>query len=190
MKPTQKSIKTAVKHTYSKVNGHFEKLFKVSFAEAQTKVKEHQLQKEKDAIGKKQQRHERARQEKNKIQDEWSKRDCDAMLATRQSFTQRSKQRKSLNFESSTDASTRAQKHKNQEALGKRKRKRRSPPTSSVLFDKESLLQEVRNMKNGEKVGQDNKTDTFTRNVCPKKDDKFCQLRSTSIIVLCTIHRY
>jgi len=37
------------------VNGHFEKIFKVSFAEAQTKVKELQLQKRKDAIGKKQQ---------------------------------------------------------------------------------------------------------------------------------------
>jgi len=75
------------------------------------------------------------------------------MLATRQSFTQRSKQRKSLHFESSTDASTRAQKLNNQEALGERKRKRHSPPTSSVLFDKESLLQEVRNTKIGEKVG-------------------------------------
>lgn len=152
VKPTQKTIKTAVKHIYSKVNGHFEKIFKVSFAEAQTKVKELQLQKKKDANGKKRQRRERARQEKNKIQDEWSKRDCDTMLATRQSFTQRSKQRKSLHFESSTDASTRAQKRKNQEALGERKRKRHSPPTSSVLFDRESLLQEVRNMKDGEKV--------------------------------------
>lgn len=45
VKPTQKAIKTAVKHIYSKVNGHFEKIFKVSFAEAQTKVKELQLQK-------------------------------------------------------------------------------------------------------------------------------------------------
>ena len=35
VKPTQKVIKTAVKHIYSKVNGHFEKIFKVSFAEAQ-----------------------------------------------------------------------------------------------------------------------------------------------------------
>ena len=35
VKPTQKAIKTAVKHIYSKVNGHFEKIFKVSFAEAQ-----------------------------------------------------------------------------------------------------------------------------------------------------------
>jgi len=49
------------------VNGHFEKIFKVSFAEAQTKVKELQLQKKKDAIGKKQQCRERARREKIKF---------------------------------------------------------------------------------------------------------------------------
>ena len=58
VKPTQKAIKTAVKHSYSKV----------SFAEAQTKVKELQLQRKKDAIEKKRQRRGRARQEKNKIQ--------------------------------------------------------------------------------------------------------------------------
>ena len=63
-KPTQEAIKTAVKHIYSKVNGHFEKIFKISFAEAQTKVKELQLQKKKDAIEKKRQRRGRARQEK------------------------------------------------------------------------------------------------------------------------------
>ena len=62
----QKAIKTAVKHIYSEVNGHFEKIFKVSFAEAQTKVKELQLQKKKDAIDKKRQRRERVRQEKIK----------------------------------------------------------------------------------------------------------------------------
>ena len=64
--PTQKAIKTAVRHIYSKVNGHFEKIFKISFAEAQTKVKELQLQKRKDAIEKKRQRQRRgrARQEK------------------------------------------------------------------------------------------------------------------------------
>ena len=68
VKPTQKVIKTAVKHIYSKVNGHFEKIFKVSFAEAQTKVKKLQLQKKKDAFEKKRQRRERAHQEKSKIQ--------------------------------------------------------------------------------------------------------------------------
>ena len=63
----QKTIKMSPKHYYSKVNGRFEKLRKVSFAEAQTKAKELQLQKKKDAVGKKRQLGERACQEKNKI---------------------------------------------------------------------------------------------------------------------------
>ena len=42
-----------------------------------------------DAMEKKRERLEKARQEKNKIQDQWAKRDCDVMLGTRQSLTQR-----------------------------------------------------------------------------------------------------
>ena len=52
VKPTQKAIKSATKHIYSKINVSFQKVFKVSFAEAQTKVKELKLQKKKDAIEK------------------------------------------------------------------------------------------------------------------------------------------
>ena len=74
------------------------------------------------------------------------------MLATRQSLSQRSKQRKQLHFESATDAAIRVQKRKNQEDLAERKHKRHSPPTASVEFDKENLLQELRNKKDGEKV--------------------------------------
>ena len=47
VKPTQKAIKSATKHIYSKINVSFQKVFKVSFAEAQTKVKELKLQKKK-----------------------------------------------------------------------------------------------------------------------------------------------
>jgi len=67
------------------------------------------------------------------------------MFATRQSLSQRSKQRKLLHFESATDAAIRVQKRKNQEDLGERKRKRHPPPTASVEFDKENLLEDVRN---------------------------------------------
>ena len=142
VKPTQKTIKSATKHIYSKINVSFQKVFKVSFAEAQTKVKELKLQKKKDAIEKKWEHRKRARQEKNKIQAEWSKRDCGVMLATRQLLSQRSKQRKLLHFVSATDAAIRVQKRKNQEDLGERKCKRHLPPTASVEFDKENLLQE------------------------------------------------
>ena len=44
IKPTQKAIKSAVKHIYSKIDPPFQKIFKVSFAEAQTKVSELELQ--------------------------------------------------------------------------------------------------------------------------------------------------
>ena len=40
IKATQKAIKSATKHIYSKINVSLQKVFKVSFAEAQTKVRE------------------------------------------------------------------------------------------------------------------------------------------------------
>ena len=85
VKPTQKAITTAAKHIYLKINGHFQKTFNVSFAEAQTKVSELELQQKKSKIQKKRERRQRARQEKNKVLEEWSKRDADTMLSTRQS---------------------------------------------------------------------------------------------------------
>ena len=53
VKPTQKDIKSAVKHIYSQIDTPFQKVFKVSFAEAQTKVSELELQKKKNKIEKK-----------------------------------------------------------------------------------------------------------------------------------------
>ena len=64
VKPTEKAIKSTTKHIYSKINVSFQNVFKVSFAEAQTKVKELKLQKKIDAIEKKRERRKRARQEK------------------------------------------------------------------------------------------------------------------------------
>ena len=74
VKPTQKAIKTAAKHIYSKLNGHFQKIFDISFAEAQTKVSaELELQQKKSKIRKKWECPQRACQEKHKVQQEWSK---------------------------------------------------------------------------------------------------------------------
>ena len=53
VKPTQKDMKSAVKHIYSQIDAPFKKVFKVSFAEAQTKVSELELQKKKNKIEKK-----------------------------------------------------------------------------------------------------------------------------------------
>ena len=53
VKPTQKDTKSAVKHIYSQIDAPFQKVFKVSFAEAQTKVSELELQKKKNKVEKK-----------------------------------------------------------------------------------------------------------------------------------------
>ena len=74
------------------------------------------------------------------------------MLATRQSYSQRARQRKSLYFETMEEAATRVGKRNRLEDLGERKKKRHSPPPNQVNFDKENLLQEVKNMKDDEKV--------------------------------------
>ena len=73
------------------------------------------------------------------------------MLGTRQSFTQRLRQRQSLGFESSTEALLRDQKPKNQENL---EEKNTQVPftTTSVHFERENLLKEVKNMIDGKKV--------------------------------------
>ena len=151
-KPTQKAIKTAAKHIYSKVNGQFQKIFDISFAEAQTKVSELELQQKKSKIQKKCECQQRAHQEKHKVQEEWSKRDADTMLGTRQSYSQREKQRSTLYFETTDEAAVRVAKRKRQEDLGVRKKKRHSPQPNQLDFDKENLLKEVQNMKEGDKV--------------------------------------
>lgn len=152
IKPTQKAIKAAVKHIYSKIDAPFQKVFKVSFAKAQTKVAELELQTKKSRTEKKRERRQRARQEKQKVQEEWSKRDADTLLATRQSFSQRAKERSSLYFESFKEAAARVEKRKRMKDLGQRKRKRHSPQPNQIEFDKENLLKEVKNMKDNEKV--------------------------------------
>ena len=43
-KPTQKAIKTTVKHIYSKINDHFEKIFKVSKSERNFNYKKRKTQ--------------------------------------------------------------------------------------------------------------------------------------------------
>ena len=118
VKPTQKDIKSAVKHIYSQIDAPFQKVFKVSFAEAQTKVSELELQKKKNKIEKKNERRQRARQEKQKLEKEWSERDTETMLVTRQSCSQRARQRKSLFFETMEEAATRVGKRKRLEDLG------------------------------------------------------------------------
>ena len=55
---------------------------------------------------KKRERRQRARQEKQKLEKEWSERDTETMLVTRQSYSQRARQRKSLYFDTMEEAAT------------------------------------------------------------------------------------
>lgn len=120
----------------------------MSFAKAQTKTPELGLQEKKSTAQLKKQRREKLRQEKRLIEGEWSKRDCDTMLATRQTY----KQRQSLFFETPDEAENRAAKRRHLEELGVRKRKRHSPNPDDLEFDKDGLLKEVKGMKDGDKV--------------------------------------
>ena len=55
-------------------------------------------------------------------------------------------------FETVEESAVRFGKRKRPEDLGVRKKKRHSPPPHQVNFDKENLLKEVTNMKEGDKV--------------------------------------
>ena len=55
-------------------------------------------------------------------------------------------------FETVEEAAVRFGKRKRPEDLGVMKKKRHSPPPHQVNFDKENLLKEVTNMKEGDKV--------------------------------------
>lgn len=111
----------------------------MSFAKAQTKTPELGLQEKKSTAQLKKQRREKLRQEKKLIEGEWSKRDCDTMLATRQTYKQRQEQRLALFFETPDEAENRAAKRKNLEELGVRKQKRHSPNPDDLEFDKDGL---------------------------------------------------
>ena len=74
------------------------------------------------------------------------------MLSTRQSYSQQAKQRTTVYFETVEGAAVRVGKRKRPEDLGVRKKKRHSPPPHQVNFNKENLLKEVINMKEGDKV--------------------------------------
>ena len=124
----------------------------MSFAKAQTKTPELGLEEKKSTAQLKKQQREKLRQEKKLIEGEWSKRDCDTMLATRQTYKQRQEQRLALFFETPDEAENRAAKRKNLEELGVCKQKRHSPNPDDLEFDKDGLLKEVKGMKDGDKV--------------------------------------
>ena len=152
VKPTLKAITKAAHKIYNEINQPFKELFGMSFAKAQTKTPELGLQEKKSTAQLKKERREKLRQEKKLIGGEWSKRDCDTMLATCQTYKQPQEQRLALFFETPDEAENRAAKRKNLEELGVRKQKRHSPNPDDLEFDKDGLLKEVKGMKDGDKV--------------------------------------
>lgn len=152
MKPTLKAIKQAATKIYEDINGPFQEIFGMSFAKAQTKTPELCLQEKKSQAELRKQRREKLRTEKKQIEEQWSNRDCDTMLATRQTYRQRQEQRLALFFETPEDAENRCAKWKSLEDQGLLKRKRHSPKPEDLQFDKDGLLQEVKKMKDGERV--------------------------------------
>ena len=152
MKPTLKAIKQAATKIYEDINGPFQELFGMSFAKAQTKTPELCLQEKKSQAELRKQRREKLRAEKKQMEEHWSNRDCDTMLATRQTYMQRQEQHLALFFETPKDAENRSAKRKDSEDHGLLKRKRHSPKPEHVQFDKDGLLQEVKTMKDGDKV--------------------------------------
>ena len=66
LKVKETAMKSAVKHIYFKPNGPFEGIFKVSLAEAQTKVKELNVQRKRRSNGKKSVNVERKHAKKKK----------------------------------------------------------------------------------------------------------------------------
>ena len=154
VKVTKKALKAATKEVYVKINTPFEKTFGVTFVVAQTSVPELNVQVKKSRAELKRERRNKSRAEKKNIQEQWARKECDTMLGTRQTCTQRKDQRLSLYFESTEDAENRSNERSLEEEQGQRKKKRHSPKPNDLDFDKDGLPEEVNAMKDGERVSK------------------------------------
>ena len=150
----KKAIKTATSQIYEKINTPFKNIFGVTFAKAQTTVSDFGLEDKKSHAERKKERGKKSTVDKSCIQQKWSEKDCDTMVSTRQTYSQRQEQRSSLFFESPEDAEQRANKRKQQEDEGQRKKKRHSPRPEDLDFDKDGLLEKVNAMRDGERVSK------------------------------------
>ena len=134
-----------------KLTGHSRSYLECRLEKPRQRPQSYIYKKKKGKSQVRRERRQKLRNEKKKI-EQWVKRDCDTMLATRQTYSQRQKQRLALSFETPQEAENRAKKRKQQEADGLRKKKWHSPRPEDLEFDKDGLLEEVKNMKEGDKV--------------------------------------
>lgn len=137
---------------YEKINTLFKKTFGVTFAVAQTSVPELNVQVKKSHADLKREKRNKSRADKKHIQEQWATMDCDTMLATRQTYSQRQQQQLLLSFETREDAGNRANKRALLEEQGQHKKKRHSLKPDSLDFDKDGFLEEVNAMKDGESI--------------------------------------
>lgn len=157
IKPAQgikpRKLQEATLKVYNAINNSFEKAFGTDFAQAQTKVNAIGVQKCLSKQEKKKELRNIYRTSKSTIENQWEKTDVDCLLQTRNSYARRQKERLLSSFESKEEATKRTTKRKTNEKAGARKKKRHSPDPNKIPFDKETLLMEVNNMKDGEQVG-------------------------------------
>ena len=152
VKVTKQSLQSAATLLYRSIEKPFSEIFNTSFRDALLEVKELQLQlKPSKSECKKAIRLSRRKEKKN-IEMQWASNDLDVMLGTRQSFSQWERERKAMFFESKEEAVQRVEKRKRDELEGLVKKKRHSPDPSKVHFDKSGLLNEVKNLKEGDQV--------------------------------------
>ena len=124
----------------------------MDLSQAETKLPELQLQRKQSENQRKEQKRSLQRSDKNSMEQMLANTEADAVLSTRESLSQRGKKRKIQYFEDREEAQQRAKKRKEMEESGERKKKRHSPDPSTLNFDKEGLLETVRQMRHDDVV--------------------------------------
>ena len=152
VRPTKAAAKQTVSNIFNKVQQPFREIFNVNLTDVIASVPSLGLQKKPRPVDMKKKRRQTNTTHKKSIEEQWAAVDTLSFLGTRQSFSQRDKQRKTLSFESFQVASQRAVKRKCQEAAGERASKRHSPDPANVDFDKQGLLDKVNSMSDGDQV--------------------------------------
>ena len=148
VKPTQKAITSAAKHIYLKM-GTFRKPLTLALLKLKLKCPSSSYSKRKA----KYKRNANVDSEHVKKRTKCKRNGPNVtQIQCLARGSQRAKQRTTLYFETLEEAAARVGKRKRQEDPRVRKKKRHSPPSHQVNFDKENLLKEVTNMKEGHKV--------------------------------------
>ena len=141
---------------FDKINSSFQPVYGVALDEALHKAPKVNLRLKESRAEKKRAAREDARKHKRKIEENLHKSDVDVFLGCRQSYAQRQKIRLATYFETPQAAHERTEKRKRLEEQGMRKKKRHASCWQDIDFDKEGLLQEVKQTPEGSKVSKFN----------------------------------